>query len=348
MIKLKKITIENFRGIRLPVVIDFTKGGNLISALVYGRNGSGKSSIVDAWEWFNNFEIGSLNREGVLFSDFPHKACGGNNCYVSAEFQHPTITSAKVLFNNKKITTPNITGEYSEFKTLSTYPNYLRYSDLQEFVYKKKAERYKYIARFFGLEKFSILQDTLQTSINKQAQILQTHQTNLNRNTSTLNSITGLNLVDENAVLGFVNSIAVKHGISTITNLKNANNIKISLERIVQINPIAKELVEWKAFQSKQNQYYPITTAMSDCKSLETLFTDLKKDEESIKQLILSSLYELSIKVIPKLEDKTKCPVCDNKFEGDLLEHITQKHASLDSLNKMKIEFDKKKADLEK
>ncbi len=51
MLKIKTIIIENFRGVRLPIVIDFVKGNKLTSALIYGRNGTGKSSIVDAWEW---------------------------------------------------------------------------------------------------------------------------------------------------------------------------------------------------------------------------------------------------------------------------------------------------------
>ncbi len=165
MLKIKKITIENFRGLRLPVSVDFVKGGKTTSALIYGRNGTGKSSIVDAWEWLHKFNIETLRREGILLTDFPHKASNGNNSYISVEFQHPTINSATAKFNPKKLTTPTTTGEYNEFKALSTYPNYLRYTDLNEFICnKRKAERYEYIAKYFGLEKFSLLQDTFTSS----------------------------------------------------------------------------------------------------------------------------------------------------------------------------------------
>src|SRR5690606_36367537 len=116
MLKVKKITIENFRGLRLPLDVDFVKGNKLTSALIYGRNGTGKSSIVDSWEWLHNFDIENLRREGVYATDFPHKASGGNNSYISVEFQHPTINSATVKFNPKKITTPTTEGEYNEFK----------------------------------------------------------------------------------------------------------------------------------------------------------------------------------------------------------------------------------------
>ncbi len=349
MLKIKKITIENFRGLRLPVSVDFVKGNKTTSALIYGRNGTGKSSIVDAWEWLLNFNIENLRREGISASDFPHKASLGNNSYISVDFQHASINNATTTFNPKKITTPTISGEYNEFKVFSKYPNYLRYTDLNEFICnKRKAERYEYIARYFGLEKFSLLQDTMQAAINKQTINLQKLQSAFNTSSNTIYAITGLTTIDEASIVKFINNIAVKYKIAAITTFKEAESVKEALQKIVQKNPVTKELTEWKAFQIRQNSFYPILTAKVNCIALEKLFTDLKQNEESIKQLILSSLYELSIKIIPKLEDKSKCPVCDETFDGDLLKHITSKHNSLSELTKKKTEFDTKKSLLEK
>lgn len=349
MLKIKKLTIENFRGLRLPVSIDFVKGNKTTSVLIYGRNGTGKSSIVDAWEWLLSTSIGNLEREGISLSDLPHKASGGNNSYITAEFQHSSIGTVTAQFNPKKISVPIRTGEFDEFKTLSNYPNFLRYIDLNEFVCNKRpAERYKYIAKFFGLEKFSLLQDTMQTAINKQTNTLQNLQSAFDSSSKTINAITGLSTVDEATVVTFINTIASKHKLATITTFKEAETVKAALQKIVQKNPITKELTEWKAFQLRQNTFYPISTAKAYCIELESLFTDLKQNEESIKQLILSSLYELSIEIIPKLEDGSKCPVCDETFDGDLLKHITDKHNSLSALTKKKTEFDTKKSLLEK
>ncbi|MCF1717050.1 hypothetical protein L0U88_20575 [Flavihumibacter sp. RY-1] len=349
MLKVKKITIENFRGLRLPVSIDFVKGGRTTSALIYGRNGTGKSSIVDAWEWLHKFNIETLRREGILLTDFPHKATDGNNSYISVEFQHPTINSATAKFNPKKLTTPTTSGEYNEFKALSTYPNYLRYTDLNEFICnKRKAERYEYIAKYFGLEKFSLLQDNLQATLNKQTTNLQSLQSTFDTSRDIINAITGQTEVDEATIVRYINTIASNHKIASITLFKEAETVKEGLQEIVQKNPVTKELTEWKAFQAKQNQFYPLSTARVNCLDLETLFTDLKQNEESIKQLILSALYEQSIEVISKLDDKSKCPVCDETFEGDLLKHVTEKHNSLSTLTKKKTEFENKKSILEK
>lgn len=349
MLKIKKITIENFRGLRLPITVDFLKGNITSSALIYGRNGTGKSSIVDAWEWLLNFNIENLRREGISATDFPHKASGGNNSYISVDFQHTSINNVTTTFNPKKITSPTVNGEYNEFKSLSKYPNYLRYTDLNEFICnKRKAERYEYIAKYFGLEKFSLLQDTMQVSINKQTINLQKLQSAFDISNYAINAITGQTKVDEATVINLINTIAAKHKIATITTFKEAETVKIALQKKVQQNPVTKELTEWRAFQIRQNSFYPISTAKANCIELENLFTDLKKNEESVKQLILSSLYEVSIEIIPTLEDKSKCPVCDETFNGDLLKHIKAKHNSLSALILKKNEFESKKSLLEK
>ncbi len=51
MVEIRKIAISGFRGVNTPPLeLDFKKGHSLQSMMIYGRNGTGKSSIVDAWE----------------------------------------------------------------------------------------------------------------------------------------------------------------------------------------------------------------------------------------------------------------------------------------------------------
>lgn len=50
MCKIKELSIEHFRGIPNDVKLDFTRMGEATSFLIFGDNGSGKSSIVDAIE----------------------------------------------------------------------------------------------------------------------------------------------------------------------------------------------------------------------------------------------------------------------------------------------------------
>jgi hypothetical protein len=343
MLKIKKIQIENFRGIRKPVVISLeNNNGQPSSALIYGQNGTGKSSIVDAWEWFNTGKIKYLGKEGVSPSDYPHKASGGTDCYLQAEFTHPTIQTVKSQYNKTRITAPTTSGNYSDFKVLSVYPNYLRYSDLQEFVYLTKKEKYEYIARFFGLEKFTKNQSDLQGSITRLGNQLQQYKNNRDQVDLKIRELTSSSIVNENGVVSFINTIAIKYSISQISDFKEAYKIKEALDQIVKSNPIAIALAEWLAFQKRLLTFFPIQQLKNDCGELETLFKKLKKSEENIKNLLLSDLYAKSIEVIGQLEDKSICPVCDQGYTGDLQHHITEKHKTISALNEIKIAYEKK------
>jgi hypothetical protein len=347
MLKVNKITIENFRGIKLPLEIDFVKGGNNTSALIYGRNGTGKSSIVDAWEWLNNFEIANLKKEGVSAKDYPHKASNGNNSYFHVDVKDNSISAVRATFNTSKITTPTISGEYSQFKTYCKYPNFLRYSDLQDFVYKTKTEKYKYIAKFFGLESFMNIQENLQTYINKLDIKLTEYQSKLSGSSVSVKKIINNDELDEADVVAFLNTICTRHNVPSVTLFKESKKIKNALKNLVDEDPKTKELTEWKAFQIKMKRFYPVQAVKTDLENLENDFTDLKQDEANIIKLILEGLYKTSMDIIPKLDDQNRCPICDKYFEGDLLVHVEKKHTTLHELGKKKIAFDTLKTSIE-
>ena len=62
-ISLKSLSIENLRGSVTPFVLNFEKGKKL--TIIYGENGTGKSTISDAFDLLGNSKIGSLENRGV-------------------------------------------------------------------------------------------------------------------------------------------------------------------------------------------------------------------------------------------------------------------------------------------
>lgn len=60
---LGKITIEHLRGSVVPFSLPFEKGKNL--SVVYGENGTGKSTICDAFELLGKGKVGSLENRGL-------------------------------------------------------------------------------------------------------------------------------------------------------------------------------------------------------------------------------------------------------------------------------------------
>src|SRR5215469_11232599 len=60
---LSKITIEHLRGSVIPFTLPFEKGKKL--SVIYGENGSGKSTICDAFDFIGNGKVGSLENRGL-------------------------------------------------------------------------------------------------------------------------------------------------------------------------------------------------------------------------------------------------------------------------------------------
>lgn len=60
---LKQISIEYLRGSVLPFTLAFEKGKKL--TVVYGENGTGKSTICDAFDFLGHGTVGSLNGRGL-------------------------------------------------------------------------------------------------------------------------------------------------------------------------------------------------------------------------------------------------------------------------------------------
>ena len=59
--RIQRLVMHAFRGIPGEMIVDFGKGESIA---VYGDNGTGKSTIADALEWYFTGEIEFLRHEG--------------------------------------------------------------------------------------------------------------------------------------------------------------------------------------------------------------------------------------------------------------------------------------------
>ncbi|MGH7766225.1 MAG: AAA family ATPase, partial [Candidatus Binatia bacterium] len=150
MTKVKKLVVSGFRGIRSRLELDFQKAGQPQSTILYGANGTGKSSFTDAWEWLITGKIGHLAREGAEDGAYPHIHAKPETTYVDVEFSDPAIGRAGLLFNNKRVTMPTPRGNLDAVRKFVTHPCHLRYADLTRFVMYRKSERYDALAALMG------------------------------------------------------------------------------------------------------------------------------------------------------------------------------------------------------
>jgi len=111
MTPIRQVTIGGFRGILSPLPLEFVKGKTPRSMVIYGRNGTGKSSITDAWEWFHTEKIGHLAREGAGPSSFPHRNAKAGETFVEVQFEDDELGTVRLNFDHSRITMPVPEGD---------------------------------------------------------------------------------------------------------------------------------------------------------------------------------------------------------------------------------------------
>ena len=82
--KIKSITLKNFRGVKEEVTLK----ANSKSVLLYGDNGSGKSSFLDAIEWFVTDKIEHLNLTKEKYEVLRNRTSDNKVTSVSLECSH--------------------------------------------------------------------------------------------------------------------------------------------------------------------------------------------------------------------------------------------------------------------
>lgn len=113
MSTIKRIAISGFRGVLAEFRLDLTDGNGCQSLILYGRNGTGKSSITDAWEWFRTQRIDHLAREGAKEAAYPHRAARKGECYVEVEFADKELGTIRGEFDLERVTKPKFKGAHS-------------------------------------------------------------------------------------------------------------------------------------------------------------------------------------------------------------------------------------------
>jgi energy-coupling factor transporter ATP-binding protein EcfA2 len=141
--------MRSFRGVPGEMVIDFGEGQ---SVAVYGDNGTGKSTIADALEWFFTGGIEFLSHEG---RERAIRNLGGRG---GGETSVELVTSGQL---GGKVVFPDERGPEA-FEIASRETFLLRGRSLADFINKTKGDKWKALAELLGLEAMETLRSDLQ------------------------------------------------------------------------------------------------------------------------------------------------------------------------------------------
>src|SRR5262245_6362933 len=152
--KLRRLVMHAFRGIPTEMTLDFGEGE---STVVYGDNGTGKSTIADALEWYFTGEIELLSHEGRQHA--VRYVGGEGDGVTSVEVLTSGTLGGTAVFPDER--TPEMFGALRRETFL------LRGRTLADFINKTKTEKWKALVEILGLDAIESLREDLQRARNE-------------------------------------------------------------------------------------------------------------------------------------------------------------------------------------
>jgi len=161
---LVSLSIENLRGSVTPFTLEFEKNKKL--TIVYGENGTGKSTISDALDLLGNEKVGSLENRGVGTATRPF--------WPSVGKAHADVRVALTTTNGTCTLSLGKIGVVVDNPTHKPQVAVLRRSQILSLIEAQPAERYKAISRFVDVAGVEASEATLRKLINDKARDYET------------------------------------------------------------------------------------------------------------------------------------------------------------------------------
>lgn len=355
-VKIKNIEIKGLRGIKenLSIKLDGK------SILLYGENGSGKSSITDVIEWYYTEKVSHLSGSEIDLKEALRNSNLAENDESSAKISYSknVLDSEKKLFyKRKKLTTElsNSSEDFSNYMKSSESENLvLRYHALRNFIDITKGEKLKYLSDIIGYSEVTKVKDIFKKAVNSLKSEIRSQ--NFENQINTQKQI----LIDKiKASVGrekdlFEKISEIIKPLKTGVEINSFAGIDEALEKINK--PSNNTLVLEKEFLEKCKELLnsiknEINFFDEEYVKYYNEFDKIAKNVQSIMQTFLSELLNTGKNVIAKkYHIEESCPLClqpkkleelKNEIEArlKLIEESSTKKASFDNAQQTVINF---------
>lgn len=342
--KIKYINITGVRGVREELNLSPDKK----SLLIYGDNGTGKSSITDALEWFYNDSIEHLTGEEVggkgknaLRNIFLNP---NEDAKIEIQYSNKLIDNEKSINNSLKTFNSNRSKDFTNYFSQSQSENLiLRYRDLVQFIIATKGDKLKHLQNIIGFSQVQELRSLLKLVGGRIARGIKAGGFSNKRSAqqAILLESLGQNIISSKqffeTVLKLVEPLKIEKEI------KSFKDVKTALKSIETKEDT--KVVEQIAFQNKIAD--TLTDLEIEINDIHSLFNDyyksyiaLRKDSDKISKLQLLALLSEGLKVLKNdIVKDDFCPLCQQ--EKDKLKLAQELNQRVEDLKEIKAEQDK-------
>lgn len=345
--KIKNITIEGIRGIRDTISLPL----NEKSVLLYGDNGTGKSSISDAIEWFFTDKVSHLSGSEIdlkeaLRNSFQEES---DTSTISISFNRNVINAIKKLFLKKgKLTTEisNSSDDFLKYYSASQGENLLlRHQFLRDFIDQTKGEKLTYLSNIIGFSEVTKTKDVLRKAFNSIKSEIKTQnfEAQINNEKQTLIAKIGAAVSQENNLFEKINEIIepLKTGI-TVNSIEDIDKVLNHIKKPAN----TKQLTELQFLESTNKALSTLKDEIlfidKEYQKYFTEFNKIAEDVQSIMQTFLAELLKSGETVITrKFHKEDSCPLClQQKNLEELKKDIQRRLKEIEESSKKKAAFD--------
>jgi len=352
MTKIKNLEINGLRGVKEKLNLNLNKK----SILIYGDNGTGKSSLTDSFEWFYSNHIAHLSTEeisgrgrdalrNIFISD-------DEDGYVNLNFDDKDLDAKKSINGSNKIYISNTTDYFKEYIVDSTSENLiLRYRDLVEFIIATKTEKLNKLQEIIGFSKVAKIRTILKRNFGRIKRTIKSsdYEGRKSARQETILENLGRNAYSDEQLFDGVNDL--------IKPLK----LKIVVKSRKDINEVIKEISikEDSKLSDEINFYVRVKEVVSELKEISntinteynnfyTAFQNLQKEPEKIKSLQLLALLKEGKSVLSKdVVEHDYCPLClQEKSKVQLIQELNARIDELEQLAEEKNSIDEQAKEL--
>lgn len=151
---LKNLTVENLRGCVSRFCLPFEKKKRL--TVIFGENGTGKSTVCDAFEFLSKGQVGSLDNRGLGRTERYWHSVGKKPGDVRVSLETTSGSCVGTLSRSQVVVQPDVNRPVVEL---------LRRNQILALVQARAAERYNEIRRFIDVTAIEKSEDTLRAAI---------------------------------------------------------------------------------------------------------------------------------------------------------------------------------------
>jgi energy-coupling factor transporter ATP-binding protein EcfA2 len=293
--KVKRISLANFRGASREITIKFDTSKSL--SLIFGENGTGKSTIIDAFDFVCNNNYGSLDNFSISKSASKYVASYGKKSSQSfVKLECDTGTWQALLSGSSIVTSPkDVPGA-----------NILRRSAILKLIEQQPSKRFEELKRFINVPLTEKTENSFREAIRETERSFNDCSHSLSQANDTLES-----LWEQNS----------KKGKSPVEWAKEQVKIDIAVNQNI-VNAIDNFFL---FLLDVENSLKLLDSAQNDelvaVKNVETVEAKKKAFEENRKEQnieLLSLLQEVQ-KYLTNKKDLKECPVCGSVQDIELL-----------------------------